>query len=195
MACPESLCDLVTKIEILGIGCAKCKRLFRSAKRKISIVAIAVFVFFTIILLMASVFSSKIQSQLILLIPVLFILLVIPVALNYMSRSQYADLEPVYEAEAKTVRVKLINENMIGKPVRIEGVVEQVYFQFLNRPQYLIADRSGEISVKMFTNPTEDIKVNDVVEAIGKVIHRYIVSGDPVINCVSIKKLKKTEDL
>ena len=157
---------------------------------KVSIVAIAVFVFFTIFLLVASLYSPLVQSQLIWLIPVLFMLLVIPMALNYMSRSQYADMEPQYAAAAKTVRVKLINESMIGKPVRIEGVVERVYFQFLNRPQYLIADRSGEISVKMFTSTDEDLKVNDVVEVIGQVIRRYIVTGDPVVNCVSIRKIK-----
>jgi hypothetical protein len=158
---------------------------------KVSIVAIAVFVFFTIFLLVASLYSPLVQSQLIWLIPVLFMLLVIPMALNYMSRSQYADMEPQYAAAAKTVRVKLINESMIGKPVRIEGVVERVYFQFLNRPQYLVADRSGSISVKMFTSANEDVKVNDVVEVLGQVIHRYMVSGDPVINCISIKKIKR----
>ena len=158
---------------------------------KVSIVAIAVFVFFTIFLLVASLYSPLVQSQLIWLIPVLFMLLVIPMALNYMSRSQYADMEPQYAAAARTVRVKLINESMIGKPVRIEGVVERVYFQFLNRPQYLVADRSGSISVKMFTSTDEDVKVNDVVEVLGQVIHRYMVSGDPVINCVSIKKIKR----
>jgi RecJ-like exonuclease len=91
--------------------------------------------------------------------------------------------------QAKTVRVKLINENMIGKIVRIEGVVERVHFQFLNRPQYSVADRSGAISVKMFTSPDEDIKVNDIVEVLGQVIRRYIVTGEPVINCVSIRKI------
>jgi len=160
---------------------------------KVSIVAIAVFVFFTILLLVASVYSPEIRSQLIWMIPVLFMLLVIPMALNYMSRSQYTNIEPIYEAEAKTVRVKLINENMIGKPVRIEGVVERVHFQFLNRPQYLVADRSGAISVKMFTTPAEDVKVNDVVEVLGQVIHRYMVTGEPVINCISIKKIKKSK--
>jgi len=30
-----------------------------------------------------------------------------------------------------------------------------------------------------------------VVEVLGQVIRRYIVTGDPVINCVSIKKIKK----
>ncbi|HII98235.1 MAG TPA: nucleotide-binding protein [Methanoregula sp.] len=158
---------------------------------KISVLAIAVFIVFTILLLITSIYSPEVRSNLIWLIPCLFMLLVIPIVLNYMSRSQYADLTPQYEAEAKTVRVKLVNENMVGKPVRIEGVVERVYFQFLNRPQYLIADRSGAISVKMFTSPEEDVKVNDVVEVLGQVIRRYIVTGDPVINCVSIKKIKR----
>jgi hypothetical protein len=158
---------------------------------KVSIVAIGVFVIFTILLLITSVYNADVRSNLILLIPCLFLLLVIPVALNYMSRSQYADITPIYEAQAKTVRVKLVNENMIGKPVRIEGVVERVHFQILNRPQYLVADRSGAISVKMFTSPDEDVKVDDVVEVLGQVIRRYLVVGEPVINCVSIKKIKK----
>jgi hypothetical protein len=158
---------------------------------KVSFVSIAVFVFFTIVLVIASMFSPEVRSNLIWMIPCLFMLLVIPVALNYMSRSEYADITPHYEVEAKTVRVKLINEGMVGKPVRIEGVVERIHFQFLNRPQYLVADRSGAISVKMFTSPNEDIKVNDVVEVLGQVIRRYIVTGDPVINCVSVRKIKK----
>lgn len=159
---------------------------------KVSILAIAVFVVFTLLLLVASVYSPDVRSQLIWLIPGLFMLLVIPIALNYMSRSQYADITPVYEAEAKSVRIKLINENMIGKPVRIQGVVEKIRFQFLNRPQYIVADRSGEISVKMFTSPDEEIHEHDVVEVIGMVIRRYIAVGDPVINCVSIKQVEKT---
>jgi hypothetical protein len=159
---------------------------------KVSIVAVAVFVFFTIFLLYASLYSPEVRSQLIWMIPALFMLLIIPMALNYMSRSQYDNLEPIYEAEAKPVRIKLINESMVGKPVRIQGVVERVYFQFLNRPQYLVADRSGEISVKMFTSTKEDIKVNDVVEVLGQVIRRYVVTGDPVINCISIRKIEKS---
>jgi hypothetical protein len=158
---------------------------------KVSIVAIAVFVVFTILLVVASLFSPEIRSQLIWLIPMLFMLLVIPTALNYMSRSEYDGIAPIYEAQAKTIRIKLINENMIGKPVRVEGVVERVHFQFLNRPQYVVADRSGSISVKMFTSPDQDIKVNDIVEVFGQVIHRYVMTGDPIINCVTIRKIKK----
>jgi hypothetical protein len=158
---------------------------------KVSIISIGVFVFFTLFLIYASLNSADVRSNLIWMIPALFMLLVIPVALNYMSRKQYADLEPEYERQAKTVRVKLINENMIGKIVRIEGVVERVHFQFLNRPQYSVADRSGAISCKMFTSPDENIKVNDVVEVLGQVIRRYIVTGEPVVNCVSIRKKVK----
>lgn len=161
---------------------------------KVSIVAIAVFVFFTLLLLVTSIYNAEVRSQLIWLIPGLFMLLVIPIALNYMSRSEYADLEPLYEVQAKNVRIKLINESMVGKVVRVEGVVEQVHFQFLNRPQYTVADRSGAISVKMFTSPNEDVKVNDIVEILGQVIKRYIVTGDPVINCVSIRKKNKAPE-
>jgi hypothetical protein len=160
---------------------------------KVSIIAIAVFLFFTIIILVSSVYSQEVRSQIFWLIPVLFMLLVIPIALNYMSRREYDEMEPQYEAAAKTVRIKLINENMIGKPVRIEGVVERVHFQFLNRPQYVVADRSGAISVKMFTTPEDEVKVKDVVEVLGQVIHRYFVVGDPCINCISIKKIKKSK--
>lgn len=155
---------------------------------KVSLISIGVFVLFTILLIIASLFSPDVRSNLFWLIPCVFMLLVIPVALNYMSRKQYADLAPEYEKQAKTVRVKMINENMIGKIVRINGVVERVHYQFLNRPQYSVADRSGAISVKMFTSPDETIKVNDIVEVLGQVIRRYIVTGEPVINCVSIRK-------
>jgi hypothetical protein len=163
-------------------------------KPKISIIAVAVFVIFTILLLIAYLLTGSWQ---ILLwgIPTLILLLIIPVALNYMSQSQYADLAPMYEKEARPVRVKLINPNMIGDPVRIEGVVERVYFQFLNRPQFLVADRSGEISVKMFTSPQEKISKGDTVEVLGLVMKRYVIGGDPVINCVSIRKIDRKIDL
>ncbi len=120
-------------------------------------------------------------------------LILIPVALNYMSQKQYASLVPVYEAEARTTRVREINLNMLGETVRVKGVVERVYFQFLNRPQYLVADRTGEISVKMFTSPAEDVQKGDVVEVLGMVVKRYLLSGDAVINCVSIRKVEKVQ--
>jgi cytochrome c-type biogenesis protein CcmH/NrfF len=157
---------------------------------KISILAIAVFVLFTVIITVTVVFTGD-RSLLYWGIPTLFMLLIIPLALNYMSQREYAELEPVYRSQAKNVRIVMINESMVGQIVRVEAVVERVYFQFLNRPQYMVADRSGEISVKMFTTPHETIKKGDVVEVLGMIIHRYGVGGDPVINCVSITKIDK----
>jgi hypothetical protein len=163
---------------------------FGTVNPKISILAIAVFGIFTILLLVTYYFTRNWQI-LAWGIPTLVLLLIIPLGLSYMSQSQYADLTPVYEREARPVRIKLINPGMIGDPVRIEGVVERVYFQFLNRPQYLVADRSGEISVKMCTSPPEKIQKGDVVEVLGLVMKRYIMGGDPTINCVSIRKIDK----
>jgi hypothetical protein len=160
---------------------------------KISVLAVTVFVIFTILIIF-TYFITGDRSLLIWGIPALILLLLIPTALNYMSQSSYADILPEYEKEAKPVRIKAINANMIGDPVRIQGVVERVYFKFLNRPQYLIADKTGEISVKMFTSPQEDVEVNDLVEVLGMVIKRYIVTGDPVINCVSLQKIGKKEE-
>jgi RecJ-like exonuclease len=157
---------------------------------KISIIAIAVFVFFTLIFIITFVFTGD-RSLLIWGIPTLAMLLLIPLALNYMSQKQYAELEPIYRSQAKNIRIVMINESMVGQIVRVEGVVERVYFQFLNRPQYLVADRSGEISVKMFTTPRERVKKGDVVEVLGMIINRFMLYGDAVINCVSIKKIDK----
>ena len=157
---------------------------------RISIIAVAVVVFFAFILAFTYLTTGD-WHIFVWGIPCLVLLIIIPIGLNYMSQSQYAAIEPVYQAEAKNVRIKMINESMLNKPVRIEGVVERTYFQFMNRPQYLVADRSGEISVKMFTTPKEDVAKGDVVEVVGMVIRRYIVTGDPVINCVAIRKIER----
>ncbi|MDH7593507.1 MAG: nucleotide-binding protein [Methanomicrobiales archaeon] len=157
---------------------------------RITALHVAVFLIFTIILII-TYFATGESDVFVWGIPTLILLLLIPPALNYLSQKQYSDLVPVYEKEAKSVRIRTINLNMVGKPVRIEGIVERTYFRFLNRPQYLVADRTGEISVKMFTAPAEDIRVNDIVEVLGTVIRRYILTGDAVINCVSIRRIGK----
>lgn len=116
------------------------------------------------------------------------IIILIPIGLNYMSQNQYSSLEPIYEAEAKNTRIRTIDPSSIGNIVRIEGVVERALFKFLNRPQYVVADRTGEISVKMFTTPKEDVDADDYVEVYGQVIKRYVLVGDPVVNAVIIRK-------
>ncbi|HOD86253.1 MAG TPA: nucleotide-binding protein [Methanoculleus sp.] len=161
-------------------------------KVRVTAITVAVFLFF-IALIAVYVFISGDVHALLWALPAAVMLLLIPMALNYMSQKQYASLVPVYEVEAKNARIREINLNRLGEPVRIKGVVERVYFQFLNRPQYLVADRTGEISVKMFTSPTEDIHEGDLVEVLGTVVKRYILAGDAVINCVSIRKVKKNQ--
>ena len=157
---------------------------------RVSFIAIAVFVIFVFLLLFTYASTGDI-TILIWGLPITAFFIIIPAALNYMSQKQYMDMIPQYEQKAKDVRIKMINLNMVGQVVRIEGVIERTYFQFLNRPQYLIADRSGEISVKMFTSPQEDVKKGDVVEVLGMVIKRYLFYGDPAVNCVSIRKIPK----
>jgi hypothetical protein len=161
-----------------------------NVRLKVPITVIVVIVFFTILLSVYYLLTGD-RSLLIIGVPTIILLLVFPLALNYMSQREYRDLAPVYEAKAKTVRIKSINQNSIGSIVRIEGIVERTYFQFINRPQFLVADRSGEISVKMFTNPDEDVKKGDIVEVYGMVIHRYMMTGDAVVNGVVIRKLAK----
>ncbi|MCQ8893043.1 MAG: nucleotide-binding protein [Methanolinea sp.] len=158
---------------------------------KVSILALVVVGIFTILLIYTFLITND-RIYLIWGIPTVILLLVIPLALNYMSQSEYATLEPMYREKARPVRIKMINPNMLGDIVRIEGVVERVYFQFLNRPQYLVADRSGEISVKMFTTPRQTVRKGDVVEVYGQVMKRYVVGGDPVVNAVSIAPIDKT---
>jgi hypothetical protein len=162
----------------------------KNTEVKISIITIAVVIFFTILLSITYILTRD-PIILYMGVPTIILLAVLPLGLNYLSQKQYADLRPQYEREARPVRIKMINLNMVGEPVRIEGIIEKVHFQFLNRPQYVVADRSGEISVKMFTNPEEKINVGDVVEVLGLVIKRYIAGGDAVVNGVSIRKIDK----
>jgi hypothetical protein len=155
-----------------------------------SILHIAVFAFFALFLLWYLV-ATKEFRVLIWAGPTLVFLLLIPMLLTYMSQKEYEGLVPLYEVEARTVRVREITDKMISKPVRIEGLVEETRFKFLNRPHFIIADRTGSIPIKMFTAPREDIRTGDIVEVLGQVIHRYIVTGDPVVNGVSIRLISR----
>jgi len=162
---------------------------FRDIELRIAPIQIGVLLFFAFFLFLAFLMSGSLVL-LVYGIPMIIFLAIIPVVLRHMSQSQYEALVPTFEHDAQRVRVKAINMNMIGKPVRIEGIVERVSFDFLDRPQYLVADRSGEISVKMFTAPREKIRKDDIVEVLGTVMKRYLLVGeDPVINCVSIRKI------
>ena len=100
---------------------------------KIPSSAIAVFGIFPLLLLGIFLLTGE-RNILVWSIPLLILLLVIPLSRNYMSQSQYSDLAPMYGAEAKNVRIKMMNESMIGQLVCILGLVNPARFQFLNRP-------------------------------------------------------------
>lgn len=121
-------------------------------------------------------------------IPTLICLLLIPMGLTYLSQNQYSDLIPVYETSAKDVKIREINESMVSKPIKIEGLVEEVRFRSLNRPHFIVGDKTGVTTVKMFTRPRNDIQKGDIVEVYGQVIRRYIFYGDPIVNGVDIRK-------
>jgi len=162
----------------------------RDIELRITPIQIGVLLFFAIFLVFAFL-SSRSTVLLLVGIPMLVGLAVVPVILRHMSQSQYLDLIPEYEREAQRVRIRAINMNMLGKAVRIEGVVERISFGFLDRPQFIVADRSGEIPVKMFTAAREKIRKGDIVEVLGTVMKRYVLAGEsPMINCVSIRKIR-----
>ncbi len=158
----------------------------RSLPVKPSALHLAVFGFFALFVAWYIV-STKDPRILIWAGPTLILLLIIPMLLNYMSQKEYEGLIPVYEAEARTVKIREITDKMMSKPIRFEAVVDEVRFKSLNRPHFIVGDRTGTITVKMFTTPREDVKSGDVVEVLGQVIHRYIVAGDPIVNGVGIR--------
>jgi hypothetical protein len=99
----------------------------------------------------------------------------------------------MYEAEAKNVRIRMMNESMIGQIVCIQDLVKQAHFPFLNRPQFIVTVPK-EIPVKMFTAPTDDMNTGDVVEVPGMIIWCSMVVSCPVVNYVVIRKIDtKTE--
>jgi hypothetical protein len=158
-----------------------------------SILHLAVFAFFALFLLWYIIATGEIRV-LIWAGPTLVFLLLIPMALTYMSQKEYEGLVPVYEVEARKAKIREITDKWISKPVRLEEVlVEEVRFKYLNRPHFIVGDRTGTIPVKMFTAPKENIRKGDVVEVLGQVINRYIVTGDPVINGVSIRVISRQE--
>jgi len=161
---------------------------------KISPIILVVGGFFAILLAIAYILGRD-SALLVWGIPTLVLLMVMPLGLNYLSQREYTEVRPQYEREARPVRIKMINLNMVGEPVRIEGVVEKIRFQILNRPQFIVADRSGEISVRMFTHPEQTIRVGDVVEVLGMVMKRYIAAGDAIVNGVSIRKIDKVVEV
>ncbi len=157
-----------------------------------SILHLFVFAFFAVLIALY-ILTTGDTMMLIWGIPTLLCLLAFPMGLTYLSQSQYTNLVPLYQAEAKDVKIREINQSMISKPIRIEGLVEEVRFRSLNRPHFIVGDKTGVTTVKMFTNPQQDISKGDIVEVYGQVIRRYIFAGDPIVNGVDIRRTDTNE--
>ena len=155
-------------------------------------IQISIFTGFTFVLIVSFfliyIFTSQDFAAVIWAIPILIMLFVIPLILNYMNQAEYQKLVPVYEKEAVSTHINTINPKMTGKIVRIEGKVRSVKSRIFNRPGYLVEDKTGSIIVKMFTNPSKKIKKDDEVVVLGQIIKKYIATGQPTINAVSIIK-------
>jgi DNA/RNA endonuclease YhcR with UshA esterase domain len=125
---------------------------------------------------------------LILAIPGLIALLVIPMALSWMSRRTLSQAAEEHYHTAKPYKIAKINLTTTGQAVSITGEVQKVSFKWLNRPHFQVKDGTGTIRVIMFAAPSENIKPGDVVDILGVVIKNIFDRSNAAISAVSIKK-------
>lgn len=128
-------------------------------------------------------------------IPLSLVLLIIPVFNSYSVGSQYVRLLPEYEEQSKRVRVKQITLAMLGKPVRIEGVVQAVKGTWLCRPTLTLFDGSAAIVAKKSVPLEVDVAVGDNVEVVGMVVRRFTIFGDVMVHAIGVKKVENLTPL
>ena len=150
---------------------------------------------FFIGLFVFSYVNTKETAFLIWGIPLSLILLIIPVFNSYSVGSQYVRLLPEYEEQSKRVRVKQITLAMLGKPVRIEGVVQAVKGTWLCRPTLTIFDGSATIVAKKSVPLEVDVAVGDNVEVVGMVVRRFTIFGDVMVHAIGVKKVENLTPL
>jgi DNA replicative helicase MCM subunit Mcm2 (Cdc46/Mcm family) len=121
-------------------------------------------------------------------IPGLILLLVIPMALAWMSRRSFMQAHEQFKPKARACTIGKITPAMIGEVVQISGEVQKISFRWLNRPHFHIKDASGQIRVIMFTAPADKVVVEDRVEAVGIVMKYPLTKARLVISAVSVKK-------
>ena len=95
-----------------------------------------------------------------------------------------------YEKRARLHKIAKINNQMIGKALKITGEVRKVSFKWLNRPHFHIRDETDTIRVIMFTAPAEHVKVGDRVDVLGVVMRNLFKKTTPIISAVKIKKIE-----
>lgn len=121
-------------------------------------------------------------------IPGLIALLLIPMALAWMSRRMLTRAAAEHVQNAKPYKIGKITLATTGQAVRISGEVQNVSFKWLNRPHFQIKDGTGTIRVIMFTAPPEDIKPGDRVDVLGVGIKNIFDRRNAAISAVRIQK-------
>ncbi|MFA5323392.1 MAG: OB-fold nucleic acid binding domain-containing protein [Smithella sp.] len=123
-------------------------------------------------------------------IPGLIMLLVIPMALAWMSRRSFTQAHEQLDTKAHRCKIGEIVPAMIGDVVRISGEVQKISFQWLNRPHFHIKDATAQIRVIMFTAPANKVVVGNKVEAIGVVMKYPLKKTKLVISAVSVQRIE-----
>lgn len=160
----------------------------------ISPLHILVVVFFLVLFTVSYLATSE-TLYLVWGIPLSLVLLVIPIFNSYSVGSQYIKLLPEYEEQSKRVRIKQIALTMLGKPVRVEGVVQAVKGVWLCRPALTIFDGSAAIVAKKSVPLEVDVVVGDNVEIVGMVVRRFTIFGDVMVHAIGVRKVENLTPL
>jgi len=123
-------------------------------------------------------------------IPGLILLLVIPMALAWMSRRSFTQADGQFSSKARCCTIGKITPAQIGDVVRISGEVRKISFRWLNRPHFHIKDTTAQIRVIMFTAPANKVVVGDRVDAVGIVMKYPLTKARLVISAVSVKRIE-----
>jgi len=136
-------------------------------------------------------YNSTGNSQFLLYaVPGLIMLLVIPMALAWMSRRSFTQASEQFSTKARACKIGKIDQRMVGDVVRISGEVQKISFRWLNRPHFHIKDETAGMRVIMFTAPSNKIFAGDRVEAIGIVMKHLLTRSRLIISAVSVKRIE-----
>lgn len=127
-------------------------------------------------------------------VPVVILMILLPLFLAYYNEKQVRAREPSVRAAATFLHARQVTANMGGKPVIVEGVIRKVSGVYLNRPAYLLQDKSGYVVVKRFSMPQRLVGVGAVVEVLGYVYGRMSNRQSVYVNALTITPIRKLRD-
>jgi Archaea-specific RecJ-like exonuclease, contains DnaJ-type Zn finger domain len=126
-------------------------------------------------------------------IPLSLVLLVIPLYNSYSVAKQYAKLIPEYEREAKPEKLIHVAKPLLGKPVRVHGVVQKTSGKLIGRPAFTLYDGTAAAIVQRGAPFTIPINIGDHIECIGMVVRRFSIVGKYVVHVIDAKQADEAE--